>query len=96
MLGDGFGSSAGFEDFRKNDLPPAMSMLRTMRKRFYGIILMEKPADVEPEIVEEWSVEGNSNIKKPFTVWPILPTGKLCCDLFPVASNKKSPKFWRF
>nr|XP_018913345.1 PREDICTED: constitutive coactivator of peroxisome proliferator-activated receptor gamma-like [Bemisia tabaci]XP_018913352.1 PREDICTED: constitutive coactivator of peroxisome proliferator-activated receptor gamma-like [Bemisia tabaci] len=76
MLGDGFGSSAGFEDFRKNDLPPAMSMLRTMRKRFYGIILMEKPADVEPEIVEEWSVEGNSNIEKPFTVWPILPTDR--------------------
>lgn len=68
------------EDFRPGRIcmQPSCSSLRDLRRRLYGILLMEKfNATGEEQTVKEWVVESKYSCKSPFIVKPTYPRGNL-------------------
>ncbi|XP_018913372.2 constitutive coactivator of peroxisome proliferator-activated receptor gamma [Bemisia tabaci] len=76
MTGRPYRCSVVTEDLRRQDLPPSAACLRSLRQRMYGILLMEKPADLKPRFVEEWSPEKGdiSRVAHSHLVRPTPPT----------------------
>jgi hypothetical protein len=73
--------STAIEDFRETDLPAAALALRPLRQRIYGLLLHEKPRNLEPIVVTEWCMHGEHSLQRPVLVEPVDLQGRECRQL---------------